>query len=145
MLDHARADAPNECCGFLLSAADTILEATPATNLTPSPTRYRVDPRDHFAVIRRARTEGLTVVGTYHSHPATPAVPSASDLAEATYPEYLCVIVSLLEMTSIDQIGAFRLDRGQFQRVTLVFEECGTGKDSAEAVRTSDHDARPSR
>ena len=145
MLDHARADAPNECCGFLLGATDTILEATPATNLTPSPTRYRVDPRDHFAVIRRARTEGLTVVGTYHSHPATAAVPSASDLAEATYPEYLCVIVSLLEMTSTDQIRAFRLDRGQFERVRLVFEECGTGEGSAETVRPSELDGRPSR
>lgn len=123
MLHHARTDAPNECCGFLLSAGDTILEATRATNLTPSPTRYRIDPRDHFAVIRRARAEGLTVVGTYHSHPAGPAVPSGSDIAEASYLEYLWVIVSLLETTWVDQIGAFRLDHGRVERVTLSLKD----------------------
>ena len=120
MLDHARDALPNECCGFLLGTTATIEEVTRATNLTPSPHQYQVDPRDHFAVIRRARQEGRTVVGVYHSHPSAPAVPSASDLEHATYAEYLYVIVSLVGAPVSDEIRAYRLVSQQFERVDLV-------------------------
>ena len=120
MLEHARDALPNECCGFLLGGADRVEEITRATNLTPSPHRYEADPRDHFAVIRRARREGRTVVGVYHSHPNAPAVPSASDLEQAAYAEYLYVIVSLMEEPAAEEIRAYRLVSQQFERVDLV-------------------------
>ena len=60
-----------------------------------SPARYRIDPRDHIALNRRLRGTGRAVIGSYHSHPATPAVPSPRDVAEAHYPEFLWLIVSL--------------------------------------------------
>ena len=120
MLDHARDALPNECCGFLLGTTATIEEVTRATNLTPSPHQYQVDPRDHFAVIRQARQEGRTVVGVYHSHPSAPAVPSASDLEHATYAEYLYVIVSVVEAPAAEEIRAYRLVSQQFERVDLV-------------------------
>ena len=144
MLDHARNELPNECCGFLLGTQDTIEEATRATNLTPSPTRYQADPRDHFAVIRRTRREGLTVVGTYHSHPATHAVPSSSDLEHATYAKYLYVIVSLSKAPAADQIGAYRLAGQGFERVDLVVQE--TSESLAKtAGRAPDLNCGPSR
>lgn len=120
MLDHARDALPNECCGFLLGTTATIEEVARATNLTPSPHQYQVDPRDHFAVIRRARQEGRTVIGVYHSHPSAPAVPSASDLKHATYAEYLYVIVSLVDVPPAEEIRAYRLVCQQFERVDLV-------------------------
>ena len=120
MLEHARGELPNECCGFLLGTSDRIEEATRATNLTPSPHRYEVDPRDHFAVIRRARREGRTVVGVYHSHPNAPAIPSVSDLERATSAEYLYVIVSLTAEPAAEEIQAYRIVRQQFERVDLV-------------------------
>jgi len=123
MLEHARNDQPNECCGFLLGTLDTIEEVTRATNLTPSPNRYQADPRDHFGVIRQARREGSSVLGVYHSHPAAPPVPSASDLTHATYVEYVYVIVSLLQAPVVDQIQAYRLTGGQFKPVELVVED----------------------
>ena len=120
MLDHARDALPNECCGFLLGTTATIEEVARATNLTPSPHQYQVDPHDHFAVIRRARQEDRTVIGVYHSHPSAPAVPSASDLEHATYAEYLYVIVSLVEAPLAEEIRAYRLVCQQFERVDLV-------------------------
>lgn len=123
MLDHAQDALPNECCGFLLGPPDTIEEATRATNVSPSPHRYEVDPRDHFEAIRRARRERRAVTGVYHSHPSAPAVPSSVDLAEATYPEYLYVIVSLLTEPAGDQIAAYRLGDRRFERVELVVSE----------------------
>jgi len=120
MLEHARDELPNECCGFLLGTSDRIEQVTRATNLTPRPSWYEVDPRDHFAVIRRSRREGRIVVGVYHSHPNAPAIPSASDLKRATYAEYLYVIVSLMAEPAADEIRAYRLIRQQFERVDLV-------------------------
>jgi proteasome lid subunit RPN8/RPN11 len=119
MVDHARHEAPNECCGFLLGGRETIEEGVRANNLTPTPNRYLVDPRDHFAVIRQARIRGCIVVGTYHSHPTSVAIPSAVDLEQASSTGYLYVIVSLLTNPDGGPIGAFRFVRGGFERVHL--------------------------
>tara|TARA_B100001123_G_scaffold435397_1_gene563803 strand:+ start:4039 stop:4437 length:399 start_codon:yes stop_codon:yes gene_type:complete len=119
MLDHARHEAPNECCGFLLGGRAIIEEGVRARNLTPSPNRYQIDPRDHFAVIRRARIEGCSVVGTYHSHPNSVALPSAVDLKQVNYTDYLYVIVSLLTGSDGDSVGAFRFVQGQFEKIDL--------------------------
>ena len=123
MLDHSREVLPNECCGFLLGNPATIEEATRAVNLTPSPNRYQVDPRDHFAVIRRARKESRVVVGVYHSHPSAPAVPSSTDLEHATSAEYLYVIVSLAGEPVTEEVRAYRLVGERFERVDLVVIE----------------------
>lgn len=91
---HASVEVPNECCGLLIGTLDRVERAVGARNLRASPSRYRVDPVDHFAAIKEARAIGLTVVGAYHSHPSSPPVPSDTDAEEATYPEYLYLIVS---------------------------------------------------
>ena len=92
---HARADAPNECCGLLVGSDDTIVDTRAARNLRASRTRYLIDPRDHFRALRDAREAGLAVIGAYHSHPASPAEPSETDVREATCPGFVYVIVSL--------------------------------------------------
>jgi proteasome lid subunit RPN8/RPN11 len=116
LLAHARGEAPLECCGLLLGGPGQIEAAFPARNLLASPTRFRVDPRDHFAALRAARGLGLVVVGSYHSHPASPAVPSPRDIAEAADDEMLHIIVSLRD----DDIRAYRLQGGNFRPVELV-------------------------
>jgi proteasome lid subunit RPN8/RPN11 len=95
IIAHARDGLPNECCGLLLARDGVIVEAVRARNALDSPTAYVLDPEDHFAAIRRGRREGLSVVGAYHSHPRSPAVPSPRDVAEAHDPDLLYVIVSL--------------------------------------------------
>ncbi len=108
---HARRTAPEECCGLLLGSAgntgstgspldvedaDVQVEGSvPARNLRRSPTRYLVDPADHFAAIRTARQQGRAVIGAYHSHPAGPPDASATDEREASDTDFLYVIVSV--------------------------------------------------
>ena len=95
MLQHARDEAPNECCGLLVGRRGVLERALRARNLQSSPTRYLIDPEDYFAAIRAARSEGRRVIGAYHSHPASAPAPSPSDIAEATGgPDFLYVIVS---------------------------------------------------
>ena len=117
ILDHARLEAPNECCGLLIGSAAIVERANAARNLLSSPTRYRVDPADHFVAIREARGAGLTVVGAYHSHPAGAPIPSPTDRREATYPDYLYVIVS---PGRDDRVAGYRLVETELVPVELV-------------------------
>lgn len=107
---HARADAPLECCGLLIGSADLVEESYPVANLRNSPTRFEVDPAGHFAAIRRARATNRAVVGAYHSHPASAAVPSETDVREANDPGFLHLIVSL--GGAGPDVRAYRIENG---------------------------------
>ena len=107
--EHARRDLPNECCGLLLGTATLIERARSAQNLRASPNRYLIDPADHFAALRAARASGWTVVGAYHSHPDGTTVPSPTDVREASYTDFLYVIVSLDRGEGSEQVSGFRL------------------------------------
>jgi proteasome lid subunit RPN8/RPN11 len=92
---HAREAAPAECCGMLVGAGGSIASAVRARNISDHPSRFLIDPTDHIQARRDARAAGLDVVGFYHSHPHSAAAPSSTDLAEATYPNHLYLIVGL--------------------------------------------------
>jgi proteasome lid subunit RPN8/RPN11 len=95
LVAHARETTPAECCGLLIGVGDSITETARTENLASDPNRFEMDPGDHIRARREARARGLDVLGFYHSHPRSPATPSASDRAEAWYPEHLYLIVSL--------------------------------------------------
>ena len=117
MLEHARGEAPRECCGLLIGARDEITRSVRARNLDPKPTRFLIDPADHFTAIRDARAEGKEVIGAYHSHPASAAVPSETDIAEANGgSSFLFVIVSLVN----DDVRAYDCEDGRFVPVPLI-------------------------
>jgi proteasome lid subunit RPN8/RPN11 len=110
VLAHARATSPSECCGILIGSGTRIDETTPARNLADGRSRYLIDPADHIAARRAARSRDREVVGFYHSHPQSAAWPSPTDLAEATYPEAVHLIVSLAGGDADARL--FRIDRG---------------------------------
>jgi len=95
LVRHARDQAPLECCGLLIGSPGVVEESYPVQNLRNSRVAFQVDPAGHFTAIRKARDRGLAVVGAYHSHPTSEAVPSETDLREANDPYLLHVIVSL--------------------------------------------------
>jgi proteasome lid subunit RPN8/RPN11 len=111
----ARATGPRECCGLLIGTGRGIERIRRARNLAPSPTRFLIDPEDHFAAIREAHGEGRQVVGVYHSHPVTAPVPSQTDLVEASYSEYLYLIVSVRGEPA--EVNLFRFEGGTFIEV----------------------------
>ena len=119
VLDHARRALPDECCGLLIGTTlgdeTHVSRAWPARNLRPSPTRYLIDPADHFAAIRTARRNGLRVVGAYHSHPASPPSPSETDAREADDGELVYVIAS----PALGVVRGYRLDGGRLEPVEL--------------------------
>lgn len=94
LITHARTEAPRECCGLLVGQPGLVERIIPATNVRASEVSYLIDPREHFAAIRSARSEGLSVIGGYHSHPRSQALPSATDLAEGAGQDFLSVIAA---------------------------------------------------
>ena len=118
ILAHAHAETPRECCGFLVGNTCQIRDAVAARNLATAPTRFLVDPQDHINTLRAARQRGVEILGFYHSHPYTPALPSETDRAEASYPGYLCLIVSLAAEPADARL--FRLVGGNFAEVQFV-------------------------
>jgi proteasome lid subunit RPN8/RPN11 len=119
MIGHARRDAPRECCGLLVGKGDDVVEAVATRNLAESADRFVIAPHDHIAAMRAARERGLNVVGFYHSHTHSPALPSERDLAEATYAGYLYAIVSLAAAEA--HIKMFMLSDGRFEDVSSVY------------------------
>jgi proteasome lid subunit RPN8/RPN11 len=117
LVEHARQEAPLECCGLLIGSDDVVDECVRTRNIKASDVTYQVDPADHFATEKRVRREGRTILGAYHSHPRTPAVPSPTDLAEAHYDDFLYVIVSL--SADCPDVRGYRLERGDFVAVPL--------------------------
>lgn len=118
ILDHARRQAPDECCGLLLGAPGALVEAVPTANVADEPRRrYRIDPRDHLRILHAARARGLDIVGAYHSHPRSAAVPSETDGAEA-FTNFVFLIVGL----GVDppDLRAWMWDGGNFAAVPLV-------------------------
>jgi proteasome lid subunit RPN8/RPN11 len=118
MIAHAREEAPLESCGLLIGRPGVIEEALRTRNARRSATTFLVDPADHFAAIRRVRAEGRAILGAYHSHPRSPAVPSPVDLHEALYREFVYVIVSLLDPAA--DVRAYRLEQARFVQAPLV-------------------------
>lgn len=98
MLEHVRKLVPEEACGLLggqrLGSRAQVTLVIPITNALHSPTRYRMDPQEQLAAFNRLDAAGLELLAIYHSHPQGPSTPSATDLAEAYYPEAVYLIWS---------------------------------------------------
>lgn len=118
IIAHAREAAPVECCGILIGRDGSIDDAARAKNLAGSPNRFLLDPKDHIEARRTARGRGLDVIGFYHSHPHSPAWPSPTDIAEASYPDAVQLIVSLEGTAVVARL--FRLERGSAEELPLL-------------------------
>lgn len=121
MIDHARGARPAECCGLLSGDDGVITDCHPLRNVADKPeTRYFATPEELFAAMRRIRDANQKLLGIYHSHPRTPAYPSASDVEMAFYPEAVYFIISL--ESQID-LRAYRIEGMQIESVQVVVEQ----------------------
>ena len=95
LIAHARADAPNECCGMIASRNGEAVAVHRATNTAASPLRYEMDPKDQLRVFEALDDAGLDVGAIYHSHTRSDPLPSQTDINLAFYPDALYVIVGV--------------------------------------------------
>ena len=96
IIAHAERGAPEEVCGWLAGKENHAMRAYPAPNAAKNPERaFEMEPEAQLRAMREIREAGLDLTATYHSHPRTPAEPSARDLALAAYPNSFHLIISL--------------------------------------------------
>ena len=97
MVEHARKEAPNECCGLIGGRDGEAVSLYQALNSEGSPLRYNLDPQDQFRIMSEMDDKGEELAAIYHSHTASPAYPSQTDINLAAYPDAIYLIVSLAE------------------------------------------------
>ncbi|MDR1454525.1 MAG: M67 family metallopeptidase [Tannerella sp.] len=95
IIQQACDELPDETCGLLAGTDGAVKKRFPMENADHSPEHFSFDPREQFRVLREARAEGLRILGSYHSHPSTPARPSDEDIRLAYDPDILYFIASL--------------------------------------------------
>jgi [CysO sulfur-carrier protein]-S-L-cysteine hydrolase len=93
MIEHARREAPWECCGLLAGHPGATLAIFPAANALGGATRYEIAPEELFSLLRAIRDAGLELTGIYHSHPRGDNYPSRADIDRAYYPQAAYLIL----------------------------------------------------
>jgi len=115
---HARRDHPDEACGVIagLMGSDQPTRFIPMINAARSPTFYEFESGDLLKLYREMARNDEDPVVIYHSHTATQAYPSRTDIAYASEPNAHYVLVSTRE-TGIDdgpyEFRSFRIVDGE--------------------------------
>ncbi len=111
---HARADHPDEACGVIAGQAGSGRpdRFVPMVNADRSPTFYRFDSMEQLAVWREMDDRDEEPVVIYHSHTATEAYPSRTDISYASEPGVHYLLVSTREPEETE-IRSFRITGGE--------------------------------
>jgi proteasome lid subunit RPN8/RPN11 len=110
LVEHARADLPNECCGMIAGRGDTATRVHRATNTEASPFMYVMDPREQLRIMDEIDEAGDELLAVYHSHTRSAAYPSRTDVELAFFPQTSYLIVSLARRED-PEIRSFRIAR----------------------------------
>jgi proteasome lid subunit RPN8/RPN11 len=85
MLDYVEQNAPLESCGLLAGKNDRVEKVILVRNQAQSPVRFVMDPYEQLQAFNWIESNGLDLLGIFHSHPTGPEIASATDLVEAAY------------------------------------------------------------
>lgn len=120
MVTHARADHPDEACGVIAGPAglDRPERFVPMVNAARSPTFYEFDSMDLLRLYREMDARDEEPVVVYHSHTATEAYPSRTDISYASEPNAHYVLVSTRSPDS-EEIRSFRIVDGVVEEEEL--------------------------
>ncbi|WP_419995333.1 Mov34/MPN/PAD-1 family protein [Streptomyces boninensis] len=110
---HARADHPDEACGVVAGPAPAPADGRPERfipmlNAARSPTFYEFDSTDLLKLYREMDDRDEEPVVIYHSHTATEAYPSRTDISYANEPNAHYVLVSTAECGNDEGPFSFR-------------------------------------
>ena len=141
---HARRDHPDEACGIVAGpeGSDRPERFVPMLNAARSPTFYEFDSMDLLRLYRDLDSRDEVPVVVYHSHTATEAYPSRTDISYASEPEAHYVLVSTMEADT-HQFRSFRIVDGvvteEQVEVVETYMFAHTGADAEPDQRSPDH------
>lgn len=135
LLEHAREEAPNECCGLIGAVDGEARTLYRARNAEASPLRYNLDPQDQFRIMGEIEERGEELAAIYHSHTGSPAYPSQTDInlalmdrredgelvgKEPLFPGVVYLIASLAE--GEEPLRGYEIDQNGVTEVELSVE-----------------------
>jgi proteasome lid subunit RPN8/RPN11 len=109
---HAREDHPDEACGLVVGTGGEATRVVRMANIARSPTFYEMDPKELFDAFREMDDNDEELVVIYHSHTATEAYPSRTDISIAGYPDAHYVLVSTREPDA-EELRSYRIVDGE--------------------------------
>ena len=107
---HARRDHPDEACGVVAGpeGSDTPVRLIPMDNVARSMTFYEFDSHEYLRVWREMEDRDEEPVVIYHSHTATEAYPSRTDVSFAGWPQAHYLLVSTRE-PDVTEVRSYRI------------------------------------
>lgn len=123
LVDHARAEYPNEMCGVIVgdrpaAAGGVPLRWEPTRNRAASPLRYEIHPDDLLRLTIETEAADEEFWAIAHSHTHSAPRPSETDLGLAFYPDAIYLLVSLAD--DEPALAAWRIVDGEIHPVELL-------------------------
>lgn len=119
MIEHVNTHVPLEACGLLAGKDSKVEKVIAVRNRAQSPLRYVMDPVEQLSAFKWIDSNGLDLIGIFHSHPSGPETLSGTDIAESAY---AAVHVILARDESVWHARGFWLEADGFREVTLQIE-----------------------
>jgi len=122
MLTQAQKSPDAEICGLVAGHENHGQHIYPIRNIAESATtRYHLDPKEQIDAMRHIRDNQQSLIAIYHSHPSSAALPSATDLDEASYPDAIYLIISL-NTIGVLELSAFKISDKSYKSIELKLE-----------------------
>jgi proteasome lid subunit RPN8/RPN11 len=119
LLHHAQQTPNEEVCGLISSKNNTPVRSYPIKNTSTTPAIFfNLDAQQQVHVMAEMRNNTEQLFAIYHSHPTAPAIPSKTDLEQASYPDALYLIISL-NIKGMMEIRAYKTYGKKFVEVAL--------------------------
>jgi [CysO sulfur-carrier protein]-S-L-cysteine hydrolase len=119
IVDHARRDFPNECCGMVAVRDGAAVSVHEAANVAASPLRFEVDGLEVHRTIEEIEGRGEELGAIYHSHTRSEPYPSQTDINFAAgWPGVEWLIVGL-SRDGEPTVRSYRIDDGEVREVAV--------------------------
>ena len=119
VLAHARRDHPDECCGVISAKDGAAARLVEMENAERSPTGFTFDSAEWLRVYRELDDADEEPWVVYHSHTATEAYPSRTDISYANEPGAHYVLISTRD-PQVAEVRSFRIVDGVVEEEPVV-------------------------
>jgi [CysO sulfur-carrier protein]-S-L-cysteine hydrolase len=119
VVEHARADHPNECCGVIATRDGAAVSVHPAVNAAASPLRFEVDGVELHRLLTEIEDRGDELGVIYHSHTRSAPYPSQTDVNFAAgWPGVEWLIVGLADGSGAE-VRSYLIDGGAISEIPV--------------------------
>lgn len=122
LIQLAQNSPDEEICGLISRDHHGFKNCYPIVNIARDNKRFfMLDPQSQIAAIRLMRENGEELAAIYHTHPASPPLPSPADVEQHEYPDALYLIISLLTK-SVPEMRGFYIRGSNIHEVSIELE-----------------------